>query len=168
MTFQLIGPLSEHLAIKLSYSCESEETELQTCKRCWWVYVQFCVISSDVNSFIVSSFVFFFPSTALVSVIFETCGFLFSQNILRVWHVCSNQRVHATCCTSLLRRTGFFSSPHRALEAGEDHQRCQLQTQINYYLEDDPVRLTSVPLFLFVCIYFQVLFHISSHALKRA
>lgn len=41
------------------------------------------------NSFIV------FPLTALMSVIFETCGFLFCQNILWVWLVCRNQTVHA-------------------------------------------------------------------------
>lgn len=83
-------------------------------------------------------------------------AFLFCQNILWVWHACRNQRMHATCCTSLRRRTGFFLFffPRRALEAFEDHQSCQLQTQINYNLEDDPIRLTSTVCFcssIYVC-----------------
>lgn len=35
----------------------------------------------------------------------------------------------------------FFSSSRCALEVCEDHQGCQLQTEINYNLEDDPIRL---------------------------
>lgn len=75
-------------------------------------------------------------------------------------------------CMQHVKQGFSFLSPRRALEGCEDHQRCQLQIQINYNLEDDPSSSSDIdcmfPLFMLVCIYFQALFHISSHALKRA
>lgn len=78
------------------------------CVTAIFEYIFCYVLSAVISYFTVFSFVFFLPLTSLVSLIFEMCGFLFCQNILWVWHACQNQRMHATCCTSLRRRTGFF------------------------------------------------------------
>lgn len=99
------------------------------------------------NSFIV------FPLTALMSVIFETCGFLFCQNILWVWLVCRNQTVHAI----------FLYKPAKTTCASRTTK------DVSFILKLITIRKTiqfvwhqlhvSAPLFMFVCIYTQLHMH---------
>lgn len=77
-----------------------------------------------------------------MSVIFETCGFLFCQK-----HPLGfGMHVEMKGCMQHVARVceegqdfPCFSTPplRRHLEACVDHQRCQLQTQRNYNLRDD-------------------------------
>lgn len=130
----------------MSYSYESESGTLSW--NCYFDFKPCSVSATAVTCLFVISFTVFPPLTSFVSVRFETCGFLFCQNILWGWHAGQNQRMHATCKKSVRDRQGCsFLSPRHALEAREDHQRCQLQIQINYNLEDDAVHLTSTARF---------------------
>lgn len=122
-------------------------------------FVSCSVLSTVIRhftSFVVSSFVFFLSLTSFVSVIFEMCGFfVLPKHPLGL--ACMPKPKDA--CNMLYKsaktdRIFLFFFPRRALEAFEDHQSCQLQTQINYNLEDDPIRLTSTVCFcssIYVC-----------------
>lgn len=154
----------------MSYSYESESGTLSW--NCYFDFKPCSVLATAVTClFFISSFTVFPPLTSFVSVIFETCGFLFCQNILWGWHASQNQRMHATCKKSVRDRQGCsFLSPCHTLEAREDHQRCQRQIQMNYNLEDDAIYLTATARFYTSAdaglnLLFWALFHISSHAL---
>ena len=125
------------------------------------------MLSTVTLAHLLSPLLFFhLPLTSSVSVITETCGFLFCQNILWVWHGWGNQRMHATCCMTWRRQPDsffFFFSFFPSLRLRGDHQRRQLETQINYNREDDPTSSDfscvflfpppRLPPLVFVCIY---------------
>lgn len=155
---QLIGTLSEHS--QQDFGSKSNLSE-----SCWWICVQFCLWLQ----WPVTLTHLFFPllfscslDSSCVSHIWDVWLFVLPKHPLGLACVPKPKGARNMLYKSVRTDRIFFFCFRR-----EDHQRCQLQTHINYNLEDDPVRLTSVPLFVFVRVYFQVLFHISLQALKR-
>lgn len=152
------------------------KTEIQTCNCC--VFGFHSVIYNVLSKVTHFNYHLLFPllfSSFLshpscqsylrrVAFCFAKTSFGFGMHaILWVWHTYRTQRMHATCCTSLHRRTGFFFLPLAVLE--KPFFPARTTKDVGFKLKLITISwmipsvwnllCVSVPLFMSVCIYFQ-------------